>query len=91
MRLFDSVGELIGLLCFHVDDVLVAGAGPEYEASFDLIQKLYDWGLWESKDFVQCGTRFRQKKSGEIFLDQSEYVRSIETLANDRCYGEDPE
>ena len=91
LRLFNKEGDLIGLICFHVDDVLVAGAGAQFEQNFEQIQNLYEWGSWESRDFVQCGTRMRQNDSAEIFVDQAAYVLNIEPMVVDKRWREDPD
>ena len=51
--------ELIGLICFHVDDVMVAGrAGdPRWQKMHESIAALYEWGSWEIGKFGQCGCR----------------------------------
>ena len=91
LRLYGTNGELIGICCFHVDDVLIAGGGDEYEANLDEVRNLYDWGLWEAGDFIQCGTRVRQTNSKEIFLDQAEYVRGLEPLHVEQRWRDNPD
>ena len=58
MTLHDG-NEFIGLICFHVDDVLVAGRpdDPRWQHMQHIISLLYEWGSWESGEFEQCGCR----------------------------------
>ena len=51
--------ELIGLACFHVDGVMVAGrAGdPRWQKMHESIATIYEWGSRESGEFEQCGCR----------------------------------
>ena len=71
--------ELIGLCCFHVDDVMVAGRSddPRWKEMRKRIEALYEWGSWESGEFEQCGCRVRQRQDGSITLDQESYARRI--------------
>ena len=45
-------GRLKGLMCFHVDDVMISGpkGDPEFKRMLDKVKRLHEWGEWE-----QCG------------------------------------
>ena len=71
--------------------MFVAGSGDVFEAKFEKVQNLYKWGLWESRDFVQRGTRVRQSDRGDIFLDQADYVMNIDPIQIAQKRREHPE
>ena len=55
-------GSLIGLAVVYVDDIMI-GFVPGNEVMeniFQQVQDLYEWGVWESGDFMQTGGRVRQ-------------------------------
>ena len=39
-------GNLKGLMCFHVDDVMISGPmnDPEFRRMMDKVKRLYEWG-----------------------------------------------
>ena len=41
-------GRLKGLMCFHVDDVMISGPkdDPELKRMMDKVKRLYEWGEW---------------------------------------------
>eukprot|EP00969_Alexandrium_andersonii_P167928 7424331-Alexandrium_andersonii.AAC.1 len=47
------------------------------------VQGLYEWGLWESGDFMQTGGRVRQRydsrsgRWGQITLDYEKYIEEM--------------
>ncbi len=69
--------ELIGILCYHVDDVTIAGDEhtQKYQQKFQDLQELYEWGSWEEHCFEMCGCRVEHR---HITLDQTKYARAIE-------------
>ena len=84
----NQFGELVGMLVGHVDDVMLAVAPDNEQATKaeKKVRELYDWGSWESGDFVQTGTRIRQERDprlktwGEIRLDMKDYVDTIKPV-----------
>ena len=72
-------GKLKGLMCFHVDDIMLSGDNrdTDWRKMLDKIKGLYDWGAWESGTFEQCGCRIQQTETGSILVDQEEYARKI--------------
>ena len=55
-------GKLKGLMCFHVDDIMISGPknDPEFKRMMDKVKSLHEWGEWERNEFYQCGCRIRQ-------------------------------
>ena len=55
-------GRLKGLMCFHVDNIVISGAADhsEFRRMMDKLKRLYGSGEWERHEFDQCGCRLRQ-------------------------------
>ena len=68
--------ELVGLLCTHVDDLLVAGQGGHYERSLSNIAELVKLSFRE-RGFVYCGKRIMQHSNGTIEVSQKEAVLNV--------------
>ena len=81
MRLW-SGGRLVGLLCFHVDDVMIAGneRGDNYQEALQHLKQLYEWGKWEEQGFEMCGCRLEQDADYNITVDQLKYARAAQTI-----------
>ncbi|CAK0860929.1 unnamed protein product, partial [Prorocentrum cordatum] len=74
-----------GLAVAHVDDFMIA-IDQHSDFAVDALQQLhqaYEWGSWETQDFVQCGTRIRQeydgrtKSWGRIHLTMIDYAQEL--------------
>ena len=41
--------RLVGILCYHVDDIMIAGEEQDqtYQEGLHTIRHLYEWGSWE--------------------------------------------
>ena len=65
-------GRLKGLVCFHVDDVMISGPrdDPEFKRMMDKVKRLYEWGEWEQHEFDLCGCRIRQATDKSVTVDQ---------------------
>ena len=68
-------GKLKGLMCFHVDDIMISG--PKNDPEFKRVQRLYEWGEWERNEFHQCGYRVRQATDKSVTVDQECYARQL--------------
>ena len=75
-------GRLKGLVCFHVDDVMISGpkGDPEFRRMLDKVKRLYEWGEWEQHEFHQCGCRIRQATDKSVTVDQETYARKISLI-----------
>ena len=83
----DQSGKVLALAHVHVDDFLAAHDPQNAEATqcFETVCGLYEWGLWESADFVQCGVRIRQSvdrygRWGAIRVDMAHYAEELEAV-----------
>ena len=91
-------GEIIALACVHVDDFLIA-YDPNSDAgvaAFNELEALYEWGLWETGEFVQCGVRIRQKydqktgRWGTIKVDMQTYGETMQSIYIPSARRKDP-
>ena len=75
-------GKLKGLMCFHVDDVMISGPrdDPEFKRIMDKVTRLYEWGEWEQHEFDMCGCRIRQATDKSVTVDQECSARKISLI-----------
>lgn len=77
--MYNSNGQLIGLMILHVDDVLLGADmnDPETVTMINKIKSSFDFGKWQTLDekspMIYCGGRISKQKDG-ISLDFEEYV-----------------
>ena len=64
-------GSCKGLICFHVDDVMISGpkGDPEFKRMLDKVKRLYEWCEWEQHEFDQCDCRIRQATVKSVTVD----------------------
>ena len=64
--------RLKGLVCFHVDDVMISGpkGDPEFKRMLAKVKRLYEWGEWEQHELDQCGCRTRQATDKPVTIDK---------------------
>ena len=76
------LGKLKGLMCFHVDDVMISGPknDPEFQRMMDKVKRLREWGEWEQHEFDQCGCRIRQATDKSFTVDQESHARKISLI-----------
>ena len=72
-------GKLKGLMCFHVDDVMISGSenDREFKRMMDKVKSLYEWREWKEHEFDQCGCRIRQAMDKSTTIDQEVYCRKF--------------
>ena len=75
-------GKLRGILCYHVDDVMIAGDEQDsvYQKALKDLKAKYELGGWEKDQFEMCGCRIIQARDGGITIDQTSYARAIEPI-----------
>ena len=76
-------GRLKGLVCFHVDDVMISGPkdDPEFKRMMDKVKRMWEWDEWEQQEFDQCGCRTRQATDKNVAIDQESYARKISLIS----------
>lgn len=76
-------GELCGIMISHVDDLYTAGEGNYFEEAMKRLTKKIH--LKEQKgEFKFCGKHIVQQKDGQISIDQTESIETIEYQVIDR-------
>ena len=86
-RLFDSDGNLVGILGVHVDDVICAGDGEVYQQKVSSLRKCFPFGSWKSamKESVTfCGSEVNQDARGEITMKQERYPLGLSEIQMSR-------
>ena len=76
-------GTLQGVLCTHVDDLLCAGTGTEYENSIASMEKEIYLKV-QHKNFRFCGKNVRQGDDFTIELDQFDAIESVDYMPLDK-------
>ena len=73
-------GELIGLLCTHVDDLFITGNGEEFEANLETLKNKVYLSVTIG-EFRYCGKRVRQDLvTYEIKIGQSEAIEAMDFI-----------
>lgn len=83
--LFKRVDQhgVCGYLGIHVDDILCAGAGPEFESSIQRLRERYPFGAWScamEKPLVYCGCEISQDANFGIHVKQERFALSIDEI-----------
>ena len=73
----DSAGNIKGLLCVHIDDILFCGEPTFHTAVIEQIKKNYVIGAVEEEHFTFTGWDLKQDKTG-ISLTQTSFVEKID-------------
>ena len=70
-------GELCGLCCTHVDDVIFTGFGDVYDRALEKMKRAFTWGSWLVNSFTHCGREVTRDKDGSVRISQEKYVRNL--------------
>ena len=77
---FHKDGKLRGLVCLHVDDLLLLGR----DSFMDLVQqklfKLFKFSKVEKDKFKYLGCEIEKHENGDISVHQTEYINQIEEV-----------
>lgn len=82
-RLFDSQGQLCGLLGCHVDDLLVSGVGDFFEQKVVLLRNSFPFGSWQKaqdETITFCGCEVTQDVNFNIFVSQERYALGLREI-----------
>ena len=78
--LWSNESTPLGVLCSHVDDLLVAG-GPEAWASLERLGTELGFGSLEKGSFTYCGKHISQDPvTGEISISMKEYHQNLQPI-----------
>ena len=69
--------KLIGLICVHVDDLLMAGNDDFKHIVKTQLMLKFKFSKVEMEKFKYLGCEITQLKNGDIALNQDEYIQSI--------------
>ena len=77
--LFDEKDQLVGETIVHIDDFLLGGgeSSPTFLQKDKALLDAWEWSPWETGSFRITGIDLRQLDSGEIRLDQDDYLKQI--------------
>ena len=68
--------QIHGVLGIHVDDG-ICGGDEIFEKAIDALERKYPFGSKKNQKFVFTGIQVDQEASGDITLNQTEYVKNI--------------
>ena len=86
----DEAGTLHGVLCAHVDDLLVTG-DEMATASIERLGKSLGFGSVEESPFTWCGKVFeKNKQSGEVTISMETYHQQLTTVQMNRERRKEP-
>ena len=92
---WDPSGNVISVVCGHVDDFLFSGNEdcPIWSSLKKQIQERFRWGQWETNSLVHCGVLVEQHPNREFSLSQIDYVNNISEIpiSRDRARHRDAE
>lgn len=77
--LWDEHGELCGILCSYVDDLLLGGNERAQRSLEDLCKEL-GFGSLERDSFTYCGKRVSQDSDGVIKIQMVEYHKNLQPV-----------
>ena len=73
-------GKLAGIVCVHVDDLLMAGNRQFKDNFLQKITKTFLFSKLEEKKFKYIGCEVEKLGNGDISLNQNEYISKIEEV-----------
>ena len=79
----DENNKVCGYLGFHVDDVLCAGRGVEYERSLERLRQKFTFGSWaeaQKESLMYCGCEITQDSNFAIHVNQERFALSIDEI-----------
>ena len=79
-RCYDSLCNLCGILCTHVDDFLFAGSSWFIDNVITPLKEKFSIRTESAGAFEYLGLRVVQKKDFSITVNLNEYVEGIETI-----------
>eukprot|EP00969_Alexandrium_andersonii_P138163 6110348-Alexandrium_andersonii.AAC.1 len=67
-------------MAIHVDDLLLAGSGADFEKAVRSLEYRLPFGARKYGDFAYTDLRYRQFSDGTIEIDQDEYANHLHEL-----------
>ena len=73
-------GKLIGIVCIHVDDLLMSGNSNFENQIVRKLQQHFKFSKIEKQKFKYLGCEIEKLPSGDISLNQNEYIQNIKDV-----------
>ena len=92
-RLFDSNGQLCGLLGCHVGDNICSGQGMFFEERIQLLKQSFPFGSWQKaqdETITFCGCEVSQNSQFDIFVSQERYALGLKEINISSSRRKDP-
>ena len=77
-------GQLIGMCILHVDDFLIGGTSDFFELIENNLMNKFTFGKVQSSKFKYTGLNIDQKPGGTIYIDQNDYIQSLQPIIIDK-------
>ena len=77
---FHKEGELVGIICSHVDDLFIAGNDLFKSSVIKKLFKLFKFSKVEMKKFTYLGCEVEKLDNGNITLNQNNYIEKIKEV-----------
>ena len=77
---YHQAGKLSGLVCVHVDDLLVLGNESFKQVLRNKLFSVLHFSKVEQDKFVYLGCEIEKIQNGDIELNQNEYIKNIEKV-----------
>ena len=81
--------QIHGVLGIHVDDG-ICGGDETFVKAIDALERKYPFGSKKNQTFVFTGIQVEQAASGDIILNQTEYVKNIPAIQISRERRKEP-
>ena len=75
-------GGILGYICAHVDDFLIAGdeASDVWASALARFHSRFKWSPWEFSQYSHCGIRVKEESDFSYTLDHSSFCEGIEQI-----------
>ena len=77
---FTEGNELHGLVLIHVDDILASRSIHFENEIMKKIRQAYTFGKVSASDFIYTGIRIYQEENYDIFIDQNDFIRNLDSF-----------
>ena len=73
-------GKLVGILCVHVDDLLMGGNEQFRNSIHKKLLNIFHFSKIEENKFKYLGCEIEKSDDGDIYLNQKDYIMKIEEV-----------
>ena len=77
---FHVKGKLVGFVCLHVDDLLMAGNIQFEKTVVTKLMETFKFSKLEHRKFDYLGCQIEKLSSGDISLNQDKYIQNIKEV-----------